>query len=145
MKYTTVIKLIFISLSIVLTLSYIIWSVYLYEFVHRNCTTAYQSLPNCLDIIRLGDKYQYFFFPVLALLLSLIPLFFAKEHAYWRWVRFVLPALPIMLILIFLTPVHAPGDFISLGFNREIAALTFSTLFLIISWGVTLHAVLLGR
>ncbi len=82
---------------------------------------------------------------LLSILLSLLPLFFLKESVYLAWRKFAMVALPIVALLIFLSPAKAPGAFITLGFDREVAAMTFSALFLIISWLIILMKALKNR
>ena len=87
------------------------------------------SLLTCLRISIFGAPYQYFFLPIVSVLLSVIPFFFLKEYIYTTWKKFALFGIPIIAILIFLSPVRAGGDYITLGYTREIASMLFSGMF----------------
>lgn len=101
---------------------------------------------SCISVLLFGYPYQAYFLPLLAVLLSLTPLFFTPERAYETWRKFAVWAVPLMLVLIFASPVHDSGNWgLNLDLTREMAALLYSGLFLLISWALTLRAVLAHR
>lgn len=88
---------------------------------------------DCLPFVR-NDFIENFGILSLAILLSLLPLFFLKEAVYLAWKKFAVWALPIMAILIALTPARAPGAYLSLGIDREWMTIATSIVFLSISY-----------
>jgi len=92
---------------------------------------------DCWHRLVTSVSFAPYFVPGLALLFSLIPLLFTSERAYRTWRSFAIIAVPVMALVIYLAPAHAPGDYITIGFDREIAALFTSALFVLISWAIT--------
>ena len=133
MTYKKQLKL--ISVFSLILLAYIGCSGYVIEFVHGNCMEVHRSMFRCVDII-FFEEYQAQAMILVSVLLSLIPLFFLKEYVYKICRKFALIAIPAMAVLILLAPAHAQGDYISLGFDREIASMLFSVLFVLASWGI---------
>ncbi len=65
-------------------------------------------------------------------------LFFLKEKVYKTWQKVAVIALPVVAVLIFLAPTSSSGDYITLGYDREVASMLFSVLFLVVSWSIAL-------
>ncbi len=89
----------------------------------------------CFRRLITSSSYQYIFIPTLAILLSLIPLIFLKQAVYRAWRKFAVVALPIIILIIAVSPEYSGSGLggPNLGLTRETAALTFSTIFIIIS------------
>lgn len=68
----------------------------------------------------------------LSVLITLIPLYFTKEAVYKTWRKFTVVYLPIVIFLIAIT--KPTGGAAMFAFDREMATITFSVLFLIISF-----------
>lgn len=117
----------------------------LFFFLKNQDSKFCDQLESCLRILVYGAPYQYFFLPLASILLSIIPLFFLRESAYKAWQKFAVVGLPIVAVLIFLAPTTDPGDYIKLGYDREVASMLFSALFLLTSWGVILRAILKNK
>ena len=64
--------------------------------------------------------------------ITLIPLYFTKEAVYKTWRMFAIVYLPIAIILIAFT--KPTGGAAMFAFDREMATITFSVLFLIVSF-----------
>jgi len=138
MKYKKQIWITIFFLTIVLF--FIVLKGYQTEYLKADCFKVYGSLLGCVDVIIFGN-YQVISLFSFSILLSLIPLYFLKEEVYVVWRKFALVALPIIALLIFLSPISATGDYVTLGYTREIASMFFSGLFLLISWSIaTYHA-----
>lgn len=124
------------EITITLLLSLLIFGAiaawgFLTEF--KACTEYPLSLGRCVEISIFPDKFQAISLILLTLILSATPTLFLKEPIYKTWRLFALIAIPVMLIAIFLTPVHARS---MLGIDRESVTLLVSALFILTSYSM---------
>lgn len=103
-------------------------------WVIKDATTLCGTYFECLPILVFGAPYQYFFLLLSSLLLSIIPLFFTREHVYRTWRTFAAIAVPLIVILILSTPEHLGGDYVTFGISKETVSMLLSAAFLFISW-----------
>ena len=90
------------------------------------------SLISCVRRLIFSNSYQNVFLLSFSLLITLIPLYFLKEAVYKTWRKFVVVYLPIAIVLIAFT--KPTGGAAMFAFDREMATITFSALFLIVSF-----------
>lgn len=123
-------------LIIVLLIAVAVISVILYGYSieFTGCGTEFFCLKRLFTSVLLAPIV----IPLLSLFISIIPLFFLKEQVYKSWRKFAIFAIPVIAIFIFLSPTRVPGDYITLGFDREVASMLFSIVFLVISWCIAI-------
>ena len=101
---------------------------------------------HCFKRLVTSSIYSPIFLPLIALLLSLLPLLFLQSRVYRAWRIFALVGVPVMALLILASPEQTPGTWAtSFDLNREMAALLFSGLFVLISWAIILRTALKYR
>lgn len=122
--------------QIILLLSVLVVIVFFGVLKLLNIQSEYcMGIIQCFPRLIFSAPYQYFVLPSLAVIPILFIMLFLKENVYLSWRKFALFYIPIAAFFISLSPESSGNGFftVSLGFTREVAAMTFSGLFLIIS------------
>jgi hypothetical protein len=82
-----------------------------------------------------GDLDQALGLVSFSLLLSILPLFFLKEPVYHAWFKFAAVALPVIALLIWITPAtQSSGYALTFGPDRELVSWILAPLFLVVSY-----------
>ncbi len=120
------------------------WKGFQTEYMSGDCTRVYGSLLGCIDVIIFGS-YQFISLLSFSIFFSLIPFYFLKEGVYKTWRKFALVTLPVLVIIVLISPTRSGNDFISFGNTQEQLSMLFSVLFLIASWGIAVYHHLLKK
>lgn|GEM_PF-7069066 len=97
---------------------------------------------HCFKRLLTGSSYQTISVLLIALFLSLLPLYFLKEGVYKTWRNFAMVYLPVAILLIVSSPVYESGGIMGgllIPTDRETVSMTLSGFFLLISLGIIIY------